>query len=120
MFGNICISPDMEYLSCCGFGTLKNKYLNFGKVNANNILQNYAQQFDDLLKVWLYVEGPVKIARFVNKKSGYKLIRYEELHSCEICNIILTSKECKQIIKDNIQHEYPNIMLKYDLIRMSH
>lgn len=120
MLGNICITPDMEYLSCCGFGALKNKYLNFGKVNTDNILKNYNHQFDDLLKIWLYVDGPTKIAQFINKYSGYELIKYKGLHSCKICNTILSSNKCRQIIKENIHYEYSNIILKYNLSKISH
>ncbi|MGL5706113.1 MAG: radical SAM protein [Tannerellaceae bacterium] len=112
MLGNICLSPNMEYLACCGFGNIYNKYLNIGHVNSQNITQIYNAQFDDIIKIWLYTEGPLKIAEWINKSSNNP-ISIQNKHSCEICNTILSDTNYITFLKQNIKHIYSNIVLKY-------
>ena len=114
---NICISPDMQYLSCCGFFNIKNKYLNYGFVTANNLETIHKKQFDNILKLWLYLEGPLKIAQSINRYAKKELIKIENKHMCEVCNLILSNEQFIDMIKSNISKELPRLILKYDICR---
>ena len=107
----------MQYLSCCGFFNIKNKYLNYGFVTANNLETIHKKQFDNILKLWLYLEGPLKIAQSINRYAKKELIKIENKHMCEVCNLILSNEQFIDMIKSNISKELPRLILKYDICR---
>lgn len=72
IFLNITLSPDKTLFSCCGFAAKKNRYLQMGKFVSGHLKEYYEQQFDDLLKIWLFTSGPLAIAKFVNMYSPDK------------------------------------------------
>lgn len=55
----------------------------------------------DVLKIWLYTEGPQDVLAFVKKKTGQKF-NWHTRHNCDICRTIFTDKSILSILRDNV------------------
>ena len=116
LFNNITISPDGKLLSCCGFFAPKSQFLQFGKLEGNNISELYTNQFDDFLKIWLYTSGPHRVAQFINRyKKGS--IECSNKHACAICEQIYSNPENISIIKKHCHDIIPQIIFDYECDR---
>lgn len=113
LFNNITIDPNHHMLACCGITVGKSKYLDLGDVRQHSIKKLYESQFRDLLKIWLYTEGPIKIIEYVNKKTS-NCIRYSKSsHMCQLCYDILNSPRIIDLLKKNYKDIYSNVIFKY-------
>lgn len=61
----------------------------------------YERAFEDVLKIWLYTEGPQDVLAFVKKKTGQKF-NWHTRHNCDICRTIFTDKSILSILRDNV------------------
>lgn len=57
--------------------------------------------YEDVLKIWLYTEGPQDVLAFVKKKTGQKF-NWHTRHNCDICRTIFTDKSILPILRDNV------------------
>lgn len=113
LFSNIAISPKKTLFSCCGFFVDKTKYLQFGKLDQDNLADCYFEQYDDLLKLWLFISGPQVVAEFINNHRKDKQIECFGKHPCSICEKIYTDASNLLILNDNYKKIYPQIILKH-------
>ena len=114
LFNIITIDPNYQMVACCGLTSHCSKYLNLGNVKKYSIKELYENQFDDFMKIWLSVDGPHHIAKYISERINLdKPLAENADHMCNVCAQLLNSKECLNIIKDNIDKLYSNIIFKY-------
>ena len=116
LFNTISVSPDGHLQACCGLTCKNSIYLDLGSYRKHSLRQLYIEQFDDLMKLWLYTHGPKKIYSFLCEKKGVANESYRYPHICSMCHHILENKENMDIIKANISSIIPSVMLKYQFI----
>lgn len=65
----------------------------------------------DFLKIWLFLEGPHEVLKYINEKRGVekKIVG----HICYACAEIFKDGKNIQWIKDNYNEIMPSIMFKY-------
>lgn len=117
LFSSINIDPEHRMLACCGLTAKYSKYLDLRNLRNQPIKNLYENQFNDFLKIWLYVDGPHKILDFVSKYTeniNPKL--YNNLHDCQVCAIIFNNDICQYILRQHYKEVYSNIILKYNAI----
>jgi hypothetical protein len=114
LFNTISINPYSQMLACCGLTSEHILPLRLGEVKDNNILELYNSQFNDFMKIWLYVDGPTNILKFIYKKRN---IEYGTIvgHTCEICAEIFRDTENVLILKNNYKEVVFNVLFKYSL-----
>ncbi len=61
VFKTIAISPTNTILGCCGLTVLHNLGFQLGKLAKNNLWPVYSEQYNDFLKIWIFVDDPQKI-----------------------------------------------------------
>lgn len=120
MFHTISLMPNGDIYSCCGLTCLQIPYLRIGNMKNSTVQSIISNQFDDVLKIWLRTEGPVRILEFLYKNSPDKLkqIDYSK-HICEVCRDICVNRKNIEKIKENIKELLPNILIKYNLLYSS-
>lgn len=104
MFHTISLMPNGDIYSCCGLTCLQIPYLRIGNMKNSTVQSIISNQFDDVLKIWLRTEGPVRILEFLYKNSPDKLkqIDYSK-HICEVCRDICVNR--KNIEKNKREHK---------------
>jgi len=110
----IAINPFGEILACCGLTSEQNPYLRLGNINNIGVKEAYEKSFQDIVKIWLSVDGPNRILNYVNNKKGNSEMEYKD-HMCRICSELFSDKSNIDILK-TFNHEYsPSVYLKYVL-----
>lgn len=105
----ITISPYHQLLSCCGLTVENNPFLKAGDVRYNDIEHLYNNQFNDLLKLWLYIDGPLYIYEQIMKQKQIEPEIFP--HNCAYCYEIIKDENIG-ILKYLIRQEYKNIIYK--------
>lgn len=116
LFNTISISPDDHLFACCGLTCKNNKYLDLGDIQKYSIRKLYIEQFDDLMKLWLYTHGPKKIYTFLCDEKNICDDSFKYPHICSLCHHILNCSENMDIIRAKITDILPSVMLKYQFI----
>lgn len=115
LFSTIAINPYGEVLACCGITSERNPYMRLGNINKEDIRKIYERSFDDILKLWLYVDGPEKIELYINKhkKKGKKTIF---MHSCVTCKNIFCNLENLLFLREHVDDYFTKVILKYNIL----
>ncbi|GHV35894.1 hypothetical protein FACS1894178_6410 [Bacteroidia bacterium] len=115
LFSTLPINPFSEMTSCCGLTCEHILPFRLGNLHNHNIKELYETQFSDLLKLWLFTEGPYTILKHIYEQQNID----EPItgHICYICAKIFQDAKNIQWMKDNYQKIMPNIILKYLLLK---
>lgn len=117
LFSAITISPTNKLYACCGLPVKYIPYLNLGDLYIHEIGTLYKKQFDDFMKIWLFVEGPYCILRFLEEKLGYEIPECRVLsHSCFYCACLFTNKQYLSAAKIYYRDRYYAVMLKFSFL----
>ena len=85
IFTNLGVNPHGALISCCGLTVEHIPEMKVGRVNDPGTLQQaYAAQFDDLLKLWIWVDGTRAILDLAAARSGRRP-RAGSSHHCAMC-----------------------------------
>lgn len=113
---NITIDPNYNMISCCGLSVYSSNYLKLGNVLNSEIKTLYNKQFNDLLKLWLYTDGPHEIINFILKRTEEKDIQCNpKMHMCQVCQKLLSNETLLNLIRNNYKEIQPTILFKYML-----
>lgn len=116
IFNTITISPQSHLLACCGITCRESRYLDLGDALKYPIGRLYDEQFDDLLKLWLYTHGPKDIYTFLCKEKGITDNSCKYPHICSLCHHIMDDDSNMTIIKSNVSNILPTVMFKFQFI----
>jgi len=115
LFTTLPITPYSQLMACCGLTCEHIVPFRLGNLRHKTMKELYEAQFKDLLKIWLFVEGPYTVLEYIYSKRGIdkKIIG----HTCYICAEIFRDEENINYIKDNYSEIMPTIMFKYFLLK---
>ena len=113
LYGNIVINPYSQMLACCGLSVEYNEYLKLGSLEDNSMVDLYYQQYDDLFKFWLHVDGPAYIYDKILKIRGVKKDFFP--HECAYCMELVKDKENISVLKQILKKELPSIIYRYEM-----
>lgn len=85
LFGNIVVTPFKQIAACCGLTYEHIPEMILGTLGEGSLRQAADAQLDDLVKVWLHVEGPAGIARALLPSQEAKALIDRCDHICELC-----------------------------------
>lgn len=113
IFKGIYINPYSQLLSCCGLTVEYNKFLKLGNLEKHSIRDLYEKQFDDLFKLWLFLEGPMAI---YEKVMMYQNKAPKSLgHECAYCMELIRDLTNTNTISEIIQNEMPKLLFNYKI-----
>lgn len=116
IFSVIPINPYGEVLACCGITCENNPYLRLGNINRESIGVIYKRAYNDLLKLWLYTEGPASIASYINAKQGTNELQIEPSHACILCRNIFNNPKNIEILRNNSREFSSRVIFKYCML----
>lgn len=114
LFNSINIDCYHQLNACCGLTLNYIPYLKLGELKNNSIKKLYEQQFNDFLKIWLFVDGPKKILQYCLKKRGLG-VEIENVHLCQMC-IEVFKEDNINVIKNNITNLQTDVFLKFNIL----
>lgn len=117
LFSTIPINPYSYMMSCCGLVSERIVPFRLGSLKDKTVKELYEMQFYDLIKIWLFVEGPYSILKYIHNKRG--IDKKISGHICSICANIFKEDENIQCIKDNYRELMSSVMFKYILLKPS-
>ncbi len=118
LFNTIAINPYSQMISCCGLTSEYIIPLRLGSVKESEINHLYESQFQDFLKIWLFIEGPMSILKFIYEKRGVQH-GFITGHICNICSEIFKEQENIKILQENYKEVMVRVLLKYSLYTKS-
>lgn len=113
VFENIVITPKKKISACCG---LTLEHINEMKVGEIHDLSGYVEhQKNDFLKLWIKVDGPIKIIDTLLGEGNNKTKKVS--HQCEACVMLHKDPEIILSLKKHYQHYIPYVLNKYLLTK---
>lgn len=116
LFNTVSVTPEAHIVACCGLTCKNNRYLDLGSIEGHTMRQLYEEQFDDLIKLWLFTHGPKSIYSYLCNKKKANNESYKYGHICSLCYKVFSDYDNMQIICNDINNILPSIMLKYCFI----
>lgn len=113
IFNSIVVHPNSQMLACCGLTVEYNPFLKLGDLHSKSMIELYNEQFNDLFKLWLYIEGPEVIYRKVMKKRD--LSPLPQPHCCAYCLDLIRDQENIKAMKTILPQELPSIISHFKL-----
>lgn len=114
LYDNIIINPYSQMLACCGLTVEYNKYLKLGEIsNDSSISDLYYNQFNDMFKFWLHVDGPAVIYDKIMRIRGKEKKVFP--HDCQYCIELIHDKENHNFIKRLFEEEFSNILFRHSV-----
>jgi len=111
---NFVLTPSHQMASCCGLTMEHIPEMKLGDVRKHPIKELYFNQFEDFLKIWIYVDGPERIIRFAQKHN--QSIRVDNtVHPCQACATLYLRPEIRKTLKDNYQEVIDDVMRRFYL-----
>lgn len=112
----IGLNPYKELVSCCGLSMEYIDSMKLGKYETGNLNNLFLSQFNDFMKIWIWVDGPEKIAYYAYKKDpSLRDIISNIAHPCEACSLIYNNMAIKKILLNNYKDVMDSVMLKYKI-----
>lgn len=121
LFTSLTIAPDNHLMACCGLPVKYIPYFDLGYASVEQIKNNYVTQFEDFIKIWLFVEGPYKILSFLENRTNIEIPELRVLsHMCFYCACLLTNKKYIHLAQKYYSEKYASVMMKFYLYNKSH
>jgi len=117
LFSSININANHHMNACCGLPSEYIPYLKLGDSQKYSLKELYENQFYDLLKIWLYAEGPRRILDYCMTERQLPILKTYNMHLCQICAEIFQDPENIAVISKNYELLYANIILKYSFVK---
>ena len=111
LYSGIQVNPNGQLLACCGFAAEYTGLLKDGdfKSYSSSLKFHLANRYNDILRMWIYIDGPRYIYyKLLGKKFS------EQTHECEICLKLFTDKKALQEIEN-----LPENIIKYIYYRFN-
>lgn len=113
LFDSVCITPDKTIVGCCGLCVEHIPELAAGKFGKEDLYTMLNNQKQDFLKIWLFVEGPIKILEQVKQwDSNIQIPRF--YHVCQACAYMYQNSSIKKCILENYQKRYNEILERFN------
>ena len=116
ILSGLVITPDLQLASCCGLTLEYIDELKLGKVE-NNLKELYNGQLDDLMKLWLFTDGPQKILEFVRTKAHDIESDIHAVHPCQACASLFNDANVKRAIITHYEEIVNDVTFRFHLKR---
>lgn len=96
----IGVEPSGNYIGCCGLTMRYIKSMKLGDSKKKTLETAYYQEYNDFMKRWIFVDGPLKIMKKVHDWDNS--IRVPAFpHSCHYCALVFNDLKIQETIIKN-------------------
>ncbi len=114
----IGLNPYNKLVACCGLTMEYIDEMKIGSFSCETLAKDFYNQFNDFMKIWLWVDGPEHILYFayLHNRSLRPLLS-NITHPCQACAKIFGSKEIQETLQKHYGEVVESVLLKYELKR---
>lgn len=114
IFNNITIKPDDRLSACCGLTLERIPELDLGANSGSNMRALYDAQQDDLMKIWLHLDGPHQIiSASVPDHLQSKLD--DVVHICQACSLLHRDPEIAAYAQAAALRMMPDLITRFTI-----
>ena len=116
----IAITPDQQVWACCGLNATKIPELCLGNLKETTLPNALLQSKEDLIKMWLHLDGPEKMMMFLKELdvdgegTDLGLSIPDAVHPCQSCIFMYSNNIIKRLVgryrKEIESHVFPRYM----------
>ena len=115
VLSTLVISPS-EYLgACCGLTHEQIPEMRLGSLREHGLRELIDSGKRDFLKLWLMIEGPLKILRWAAEKDSRIEWEGKYRHHCDACRAIYSNPLVRSIIRSRYHEKIPDTMFRFTL-----
>lgn len=108
---DIIIMPQGDMMACCGINCSRIPFMRLGNVYDRPMDELWADGFKDALKIWLIVEGPRGILKYISEHTAIPFPYSDD--RCEICQNLFSDKMVLPYLKATYHDWYHRVMNLY-------
>lgn len=109
----LSVTPTQDLVACCGLTQELIPELHLGSVRDATIPQLLADTPDDLLKIWIHVEGPERVLEFVKRHQPDYRLPIESVHPCQTCLHLTRDEVAKQVLREHYREKEAELLPLY-------
>lgn len=109
IFDNFVVNPHGHLMSCCGLTMEYIPELKVGNVHSDSMRSIYRNQYDDLLKLWIWLDGTRHIFDQLAERHGLKLL---SPHPCSICAQLYKTEGIRSALSEMLQANEESIVFR--------
>ncbi len=112
VFENFVANPYGHLMSCCGLTMEYIPEMKVGQLSSSATLQQiYAGQFEDLLKLWIWLDGTRVIFDRAKRRCGQD-IAMTSPHNCAICAQLYQDPRLRSAVRDLVAENAEEIVFR--------
>lgn len=109
---HVAIEPGGHVLGCCGLTSTRIRELVLGKdLTATDLRRAYDAQYDDLVKLWISLDGPVHAARTLGAMDEPSWV--PPTHACAACAELFTGPRFAQALQRDGAAIAPDVVFRF-------
>ncbi|WP_397601081.1 radical SAM protein [Silvanigrella sp.] len=109
----LSVTPTQDLIACCGLHLEKIDELHLGSLKDKSIMNVLKNSKDDLLKIWIHLDGVEEVYIQAQKEDPSISLPYSSTHPCETCLSLYKNKEAFQAIQKVVKKHEKDIMERY-------
>lgn len=111
LFGNVVVTPFEQIAACCGLTYEHIPEMILGTLGDSSIRRAADSQLDDLVKIWLHIEGPAGIARAMLSEQEAQALIEQCDHVCELCARVHQHETVRNMPMNRWAQHAPRLLL---------
>jgi hypothetical protein len=109
----IAITPAQDLVACCGLHLESIPELHLGNIAERSLQSVLNQAPDDLVKIWMHLDGPEVILEFVKKHESSYQLPTQSVHPCETCQKLYTDPVVKRVLREYYREVEDDLVKRY-------
>ncbi|QDY85534.1 radical SAM protein [Paenibacillus polymyxa] len=110
---NLALTPNLQLASCCGITMEHIREMKIGEFKSESLKELYNKQFEDFLKLWIWVDGPERIYHFATTKEPTLGFDGTITHNCQACAVIYGNESVKEVISKYWSEIKDEVLFRY-------
>jgi hypothetical protein len=113
---NMVITPDEEYVVCCGLTMSQIPELHIASAQAEPLRDIAARADHDLLLRWLRADGPEQIIEFLQRCEPSLGYGWDRVHPCQACRDIFVRPDFREAVRRHAPDAAAGVMFRFQLL----
>lgn len=109
----IAVTPDQHLVACCGLHMESIPELHLGSIANNSVQELLDSAHDDLLKIWIHLDGPERVLEFVKKHIPDYELPVHSVHPCTTCLHLYTDEKAKALLLEKYKEIEDDLVDRY-------
>jgi len=109
----IGVTPELQLLACCGLRATLIPELALGNLTRKPLGEVLDSAPDDLLKMWLQVEGPERILEFLADRDSSIQLPTDAVHPCQSCEYLFSNRAVRQLLVEHYLEAEPVVIERF-------